>query len=185
MVKMTKNRFSFICFMKKRIFSMVLAETMAVAMLSGCGGGGNDGAQGTGGEAGSGNSTEADGGADGEWSHFIPIYIMILPGFLYLILNNYLPMFGMVIAFKDLDFRKGIFASDWAGFGNFEYLFASKDALTITRNTLGYNILFIILGIVFGVFCAIMLNEIQKKVHLKIFQTLILIPYLLSYVIVN
>lgn len=119
------------------------------------------------------------------WAHFIPIYIMILPGFLYLILNNYLPMFGMVIAFKDLDFRKGIFASDWAGFGNFEYLFASKDALTITRNTLGYNILFIILGIVFGVFCAIMLNEIQKKVHLKIFQTLILIPYLLSYVIVN
>lgn len=120
-----------------------------------------------------------------KWSRFIPIYIMILPGLLYLILNNYLPMFGMVIAFKDLDFRKGIFASDWAGFENFKYLFASKDAFTITRNTLGYNLLFIILGMVFGVFCAIMLNEIQKKVHLKIFQTLILIPYLLSYVIVN
>lgn len=120
-----------------------------------------------------------------KWSHFIPIYIMILPGFLYLVLNNFIPMFGMVIAFKDLDFRKGIWASDWAGFSNFEYLFASKDAMTMTRNTLGYNILFIILGIVCGVFCAIMLNEIGKKAHLKCFHTLILIPYLLSYVIVN
>ncbi len=91
----------------------------------------------------------------------------------------------MVIAFKDLDFRKGILASDWAGFSNFEYLFASKDALVMTRNTLGYNILFIILGIVLGVFCAIMLNEIRSKISLKIFQTLILIPFLLSYVVVN
>ena len=91
----------------------------------------------------------------------------------------------MVIAFKDLDFRKGIWKSDWAGFDNFKYLFASKEALVMTRNTLGYNILFIILGIVFGVFCAIMLNEIQSKMSLKIFQTLILIPFLLSYVIVN
>lgn len=119
------------------------------------------------------------------WTHFMPIYVMILPGFLYMILNNYLPMFGMVIAFKDLDFRKGIWASDWAGFENFKYLFASRDAVNMLRNTLGYNVLFIILGIVFGVFCAIMLNEITRKVHLKIFQTLILIPYLLSYVIVN
>ena len=119
------------------------------------------------------------------WSRFIPIYIMILPGFLYLILNNYLPLFGMVIAFKDLDFRKGILASDWCGFENFKYLFASKEAAVMVRNTLGYNILFIILGIICGVFCAIMLNEIQKAVHLKIFQTLILIPFLLSYVIVN
>ncbi len=119
------------------------------------------------------------------WKRFIPIYIMILPGFVYLIINNYLPLFGMVIAFKDLDFRKGILASDWAGFSNFEYLFASKDALVMTRNTLGYNILFIILGIVLGVFCAIMLNEIRSKISLKIFQTLILIPFLLSYVVVN
>ncbi len=120
-----------------------------------------------------------------KWSRFLPIYLMILPGFIYLIINNYLPLFGMVIAFKHLDFRKGIWQSDWAGFSNFEYLFASKEAMVMTRNTLGYNILFIILGIVCGVFCAIMLNEIKSKVSLKIFQTLILIPFLLSYVIVN
>lgn len=119
------------------------------------------------------------------WKRFLPIYIMILPGFLYLLINNYLPLFGMVIAFKDLDFRKGIFASDWAGFDNFKYLFSSKEALVMTRNTLGYNILFIILGIILGVFCAIMLNEIRNRMSLKLFQTLILIPFLLSYVIVN
>ncbi len=119
------------------------------------------------------------------WSRFIPIYIMMLPGLLYLIVNNFLPMFGMVIAFKDLDFRKGILGSDWAGFSNFKYLFATRDAWVMTRNTLGYNILFIILGIVFGVGCAIMLNEIQSRIGLKCIQTLILIPYLMSYVIVN
>lgn len=119
------------------------------------------------------------------WKRLMPIYIMMLPGFLYLILNNYLPMFGIVIAFKDLDFQKGIFASDWAGFDNFQYLFNSGDAWTMIRNTLGYNLVFIVLGIVLGVLCAILLNEIQRRIHLKIFQTLILIPYLLSYVIVN
>ena len=119
------------------------------------------------------------------WARYIPIYIMILPGFLYLIINNYLPMLGMVIAFKDLDFGKGILASDWAGFDNFKYLFGSKDAFTMTFNTLGYNILFIVLGIVLGVFSAIMLNEIRNRFSLKIFQTLILIPFLMSYVIVN
>lgn len=119
------------------------------------------------------------------WRRFIPIYVMMLPGILYLIINNYLPMFGMVIAFKDLDFQKGILASDWAGFDNFRYLFASSTALQMIRNTLGYNIVFILLGIVFGVTAAILLNEVRSKISLKVFQTTILIPYLLSYVIVN
>ena len=119
------------------------------------------------------------------WARFIPIYIMMLPGLAYLIINNFLPMFGVVIAFKDLNFRKGILASDWAGFDNFKYLFATKDAWTITRNTLGYNILFIILATVIGVALAILLNEVRAKLSLKVFMTCILIPYLLSYVIVN
>lgn len=119
-----------------------------------------------------------------QWSHFIPIYIMMLPGFLYLIFNNYLPMAGMIIAFKRLDFSKGILASPWAGFENFEYLFGSSDAWQITRNTLVYNIAFILLGIVFGVGTAIFMNEIGSR-WLKVYQTLILIPFLMSYVIVN
>lgn len=76
------------------------------------------------------------------------LYLMTLPGLAYLLINNYLPMAGLVIAFKDVDFRKGLFGSDWIGFKNFEYLFASSDALQITRNTLLYNAVFIIVNTV-------------------------------------
>ena len=62
---------------------------------------------------------------------------MLLPGFLYLLINNYIPMFGVIIAFKDLNFTKGILKSDWVGLSNFEYLFKTPDAFRITRNTLG------------------------------------------------
>ena len=61
-------------------------------------------------------------------AHFIPIYVMMLPGLIYLIINNILPMFGIIIAFKRLDFRKGFFLSDWAGLDNFKFLFASGNA---------------------------------------------------------
>lgn len=118
-------------------------------------------------------------------SHYIPIYIMMLPGLLYLIINNYLPMFGIVIAFKHLDFRKGIFKSEWAGLDNFKFLFASGNAFRMVRNTLLYNIVFIILGIVLGVTVAILMNEITSKGALKAYQTLILIPNLMSFVIIN
>lgn len=66
----------------------------------------------------------------------LPLYIMVMPGFLYLLINNYIPMFGIVIAFKNLNFAKGILKSDWAGFSNFEYLFKAPDALLVTRNTI-------------------------------------------------
>lgn len=119
------------------------------------------------------------------WVRFVPIYIMMLPGIIYLIINNYMPMFGVIIAFKNLDFRKGILGSNWAGFANFEYLFKTKDAWIMTRNTLAYNILFIVLGIVFGVLTAILMNEVRQKMALKAIQTSILIPNLMSFVIVN
>lgn len=73
----------------------------------------------------------------------LPLYIMVMPGFLYLLINNYIPMFGIVIAFKNLNFAKGILKSDWAGFSNFEYLFKAPDALLVTRNTIFYNVAFI------------------------------------------
>ena len=72
---------------------------------------------------------------------YAALYVMMIPGMLYLLINNYLPMAGIVTAFKDIDYRKGIFGSDWIGFKNFEYLFATQDAWIITRNTLGYNLL--------------------------------------------
>ena len=80
-----------------------------------------------------------------KWKTLIPIYAMMLPGLIYLLINNYAPMFGLVIAFKRIDWGKGILKSDWVGFSNFSYLFSSDEAWTMTRNTIGYNILFIVI----------------------------------------
>ena len=70
------------------------------------------------------------------WRKAIPVYLLILPGILYLLINNYMPMFGIVIAFKNINFKKGIFGSDWAGLANFKFLFSSGNAGLIIRNTI-------------------------------------------------
>ncbi len=119
------------------------------------------------------------------WKRIIMLYIMMLPGLAYLLINNYIPMFGVVIAFKKLNFRDGILGSPWSGFDNFKFLFSSSDAWIIIRNTIGYNIVGIILGIVFGLLLAIMLNEITNKLSQKFYQSMILLPYLMSWVIVS
>ena len=80
---------------------------------------------------------------------------MMFPALLYLLINNYIPMAGMVIAFKKLNFAKGIWASPWAGLKNFKFLFASRDAWVITRNTLLYNVAFILVNMVIGIAIAI------------------------------
>lgn len=116
---------------------------------------------------------------------------MALPGMLYFIINNYIPMLGIVIAFKKVDYSVGIFNSPWAGIDNFKQLFATStgsffdsDAFLITKNTLLYNIAFIVLGIVTGVIAGICLADIFSKFWQKFFQTSILLPQLISYVIV-
>lgn len=119
------------------------------------------------------------------WRRYLPIYALALPGLIYLFCNNYLPMFGIVIAFKKLNFKKGIFGSEWCGFDNFKFLFQSDTAWIIIRNTILYNLGFIILGTVIAVALAIFLNEISGKFTSKIYQTLILLPYLISWVIVS
>ncbi|QGR00185.1 sugar ABC transporter permease [Paenibacillus psychroresistens] len=110
---------------------------------------------------------------------------MTLPGFVYFLINSYLPMVGIIIAFKNVDFMKGIWASDWVGLKNFEFLFSTEDAFIITRNTLLYNLSFIVLNLVFAVGIAILLNEIRRKILAKLYQSIILLPYLLSWVIVG
>ena len=116
---------------------------------------------------------------------WLPLYLMMLPGALYLIVNNYLPMAGLVIAFKQVDFKKGIFASDWAGLKNFEFLFASDDAALITRNTLLYNLVLIVLNTVLGILLAIFICDVASKKLKKIYQSAILFPFLMSMVIVG
>lgn len=112
------------------------------------------------------------------------LYLMMVPGILYLILNNYLPMFGISIAFLDYNYVGGVFASPWVGLKNFEFLFATSDAWQITRNTLCYNAVFIGLNLFFSVSMAILLNEIRGNVIKRFYQSAVLLPYFLSAVIV-
>lgn len=114
----------------------------------------------------------------------IPYLIMVFPGLLYLLVNNYLPMTGIVIAFKNIDFAKGIFQSDWVGLQNFQFLFKTNDAWVITRNTICYNLLFIFLGTACSVAVAVLLNELRSELGKKVYQTVILLPYLISIIIV-
>lgn len=114
---------------------------------------------------------------------YLPVYLLMLPALLYIFVNNYLPMTGVVLAFKQYSARKGIFGSAWVGLANFKYLFATKDAWIIVRNTVGYNLAFIVLSTVLGIFVAIMMSEIQRGPIKKLTQTVILYPYLISTVV--
>jgi putative aldouronate transport system permease protein len=109
---------------------------------------------------------------------------MIMPGIIYILIDRYIPMAGILIAFKKIDYSKGLFRSDWIGFENFKYLFSTKDAFIITRNTLLYNIVFIILGTILGLVTGIFLSEILSKKFQKVYQTIILLPQLFSIIII-
>ena len=119
------------------------------------------------------------------WKQYLPIYLLALPGIIYMICNNYLPMFGIVIAFKKLNFAKGILASPWCGLKNFEFLFKSSTAFTMIRNTICYNVLWLILGHVLAIASAIVLNEITNRFRARFYQSVILLPYLMSWVVVS
>ncbi len=116
---------------------------------------------------------------------YIPLYLMMIPGLAYLVINNYLPMFGLSIAFKDVNYAKGIWGSDWIGLKNFEYLFKTTDAYIITRNTLLYNAVFIVLGLAIAIAIAILLNEIRNKTARGLYQSVILLPFLISIILVS
>lgn len=117
--------------------------------------------------------------------HYWPLYVMFLPGALYLFINSYIPMFGIQIAFRQYNARDGVYGSPWCGFKNFEFLTRTKDAWVMIRNTLFYNLVFITLGTVLAVATAIILNDIRHKKAKQFYQTIILIPFLISMVIVS
>ena len=110
---------------------------------------------------------------------------MFLPGVVYLFINAYIPMFGIQIAFRQYNAAKGVFGSPWVGLKNFEFLVRTKDAWIMIRNTLFYNLVFIFLGTVLAVTVAIILNEIRNSKAKQLYQTIILIPFLISMVIVS
>jgi len=117
---------------------------------------------------------------------------MAAPTAIWLLLLRYLPMGGIVLAFKDYkinprnpSFWNNLVTSKWTGLNNFKFLFMTDDAKIMFRNTLAYNIVFIILGIIIPVAFAIMLNEVSKKFVAKTYQTLMFFPYFLSWVVVS
>ena len=98
------------------------------------------------------------------FKQWIPFYIMGLPGLIYLFINNYLPLAGLQIAFKNFSYSKGMWASPWCGLKNFKFLFRTADAGIMIRNTLLYNIAWIILGPILGVTAAILLPYLMSMV---------------------
>lgn len=113
------------------------------------------------------------------------LLLMILPAILYFLVFHYIPMFGVILAFKKYDYALGILKSDWIGFKNFEFFFKSGQAYTVTRNTFLYNVVFILLGNAMQLAAAIFLTEIGSKKVRKISQTCIFFPYFISWVVVG
>ena len=116
---------------------------------------------------------------------YLPLYLMLLPGLVYLIINNYMPMAGLALAFKDVNYSVGLFESPWCGLDNFKFLFSTNDAFIFFRNTILYNLAFIVFGNAVGVGVAIALDAIHNKFFQRFSQVVILIPYLLSTVIIS
>lgn len=115
----------------------------------------------------------------------MPLTMMALPGIVLMLIFKYLPLGGIILAFKRFNVRKGIWGSDFVGWNNFKFLFLSSDAWVITRNTLLYNLAFIALDVVLAVTFAIILNELLHKKRAKLFQSIYIAPYFLSWVAVS
>lgn len=110
---------------------------------------------------------------------------MALPGVILLFIFAYLPMVGLVIAFKDYKFAEGIWGSAWVGLENFRFLFGTDQAWRITRNTLLMNSIFIVTGTAASLTVAILMNEIYTSGVSKYYQTMLFFPYFMSWIIVS
>lgn len=127
-----------------------------------------------------------------KWKKTLALLAMVAPGAIWLLLLRYLPMFGVLIAFKDFKLPnprfgilEDIFRRDWVGFSNFQMLFNNPMTGKVIRNTLLYNTAFIVLGLIIAVAFAIMLNEITSRFVAKAYQTAMFFPYFLSWVVVS
>ncbi|WP_322199083.1 ABC transporter permease [Acutalibacter intestini] len=113
------------------------------------------------------------------------LFLMAAPSILLTFFLSYLPMSGLVLAFKNYRYDKGIFGSDWNGFDNFAYLFQSGAGWTITRNTILYNLLNLITSQLLAVIVAIVISEMIGKLYKRVVQSVIFLPYFISWVIVG
>lgn len=128
-----------------------------------------------------------------EFKHIIAhkyLLLLVLPGFIWFVVFAYIPLAGNIIAFKDFkifsgNFISSLIQSEWVGFKNFQFLFASSDTRVILRNTIGYNAIFIILNTVIPIIIAIALNELWNNRAKKTYQSIMFFPYFLSWVVVS
>lgn len=111
--------------------------------------------------------------------------LMTLPALAYLFINCYLPMPGLYIAFKQINYTKGLWNSPWVGLDNFRYLFSTSDAWLITRNTVLYNVVFIVLRTTLAVAIAILMSEIGGRILSRVYQTSLIAPAMVSTAIVG
>ena len=110
---------------------------------------------------------------------------MVLPFMMLIIIFNYIPFYGITIAFKNFHYDLGITKSPWIGFENFRFLLTSGDLSLILRNTILFNLMFIAVGTIVNLAVALMLYEIRNKIAVKSYQTIMFMPYFLSWVVVS
>lgn len=115
----------------------------------------------------------------------LQVYSLAALGLIALFIFNYLPMGGLVIAFKNYRYDLGVFGSEWVGFKNFDLLVKSNDFWNITRNTLLFNMIFIVTGTAAQLTVAILLYEIASRRATKLYQTVMITPNFLSWVVVG
>ena len=134
----------------------------------------------------------------GEIKRHLAFLTMLLPGLVFLFCFSYMPMPALVLAFKRYQlatppadywiqnrFIYSLFIdNEWVGFSNFEYIFNTPDAAMVLRNTLGYNIVFMVLGLILSVALAIMVNELRNRILAKVYHTILFMPYFISWIIV-
>lgn len=113
------------------------------------------------------------------------LYILIIPCLIYFFVFNYIPMYGIIIAFKDFNFAKGILGSKWIGLENFKYMFGLSDFYQVFWNSLYLSFLRLVFGFPFPILLALLLNEMRSEIYKKIIQTVIYLPHFISWVIIG
>ncbi len=119
-----------------------------------------------------------------QWRMDMQLLLLCLPALAFFLIFAYLPMGGLILAFKEYRYDTGILGSAWNGWKNFEFFFVSQDAWITTRNTVGYGLIGIVLGPVLGILVALLFNEIGRKSWQKVFQTIMILPNFMSWVVV-
>lgn len=113
------------------------------------------------------------------------LYLLVLPGIIYFIVFRYIPMYGLIIAFKDFNIFNGIGASEWIGFKQFERLFANQNFVQIILNTIIISFMKIIIGFPIPIILAILINELRSDKFKKITQTTLYLPHFISWVVLG